>query len=149
MNTIKCECGECKVCKKREASKRYYLKSGKERQKEYVKKNKEKNKEWMKNWRLRNPEKFKENKKKSMFKKKQKYADMTKEWRKKNKQKTKQFAHNYRLNLVDTYVKTLIVKATNIKYKSLDKHSELIKSYREQIKIKRLIKQKKEELCQN
>jgi hypothetical protein len=76
-----------------------------------------------------------------------------KEWQKKYREKHKEYYKDLQLKsniertdkLTDTYIVQNIHYAYGLDYKTIRQHPELIESYRQQIKIKRLLKQKKDE----
>jgi len=98
--------------------------------------------------RMRNKQKYKETDRKwneanrdkrrnQVYKYKKRYPDRVKETAKRSRDKSAR-------EVSDTYVKKIINRNYDISFKSITK--ELIRSYRQQIKVKRLLKQKKNDI---
>jgi len=127
----------------------------KERKKKYYQVNKEKTLEHNKQYRQANKEKIKERKKKYYQANKEKTLEHSKQYRQANKEKIEQYNKQYRQankeklkekskdnrnKLVDPYIKTIISKQTNGMLKAKDIPQELIELKRNNIILKRKIK---------
>ena len=147
----------CKICFKqyyqankekiKEQQKQYYQANKekiKEQQKQYGQANKGKFKERMKKYYQTNKEKLKEKKKEYYQANKEKLKEKQKEYRQANKKKLKEKMKKYRQGdrdkLVDSYIKSIINKQTNGMLKAKDIPQELIELKRNNLILKRKIK---------
>ena len=150
-------CNHCKKCMKQyyqsnkekvlEQSKKYYQANNekiKERQKQYRQANNEKMKQYNKQYYQANNEKMKERQKQYRQANNEKMKQYNKQYRQANKEKIKEQRKQYRQDdrnkLADSYIKDLIRNQTNGMLKAKDIPQELIELKRNNIILKRKIK---------
>ena len=111
--------------------------------------NSEKVRELNRKWQKNNPEKVMEYIYKWQKNNPEKVMENVNKWRKKNPEKVRistSACRNRNIdNMANTYIKTQINNQFGIKAATADQHPELIDAYREQIRIKRLLREKKKQ----
>lgn len=140
---------QCKECRKTVAREKYNsnLEESREKQRKRWVQNRDKLVKEKRERRERNKQKYieidrkwneanRDKRRNQIYKYREKYPDRIKKTAKKNRDKDAK-------EISDTYVKKIINRNYDIKYKTIPK--ELIESYRKQIEIKRLLKIKKHE----
>jgi hypothetical protein len=121
----------------------------KDMSKRWGEKNREKHRLSAKEYRINHLEQCKQTVRKYRKLHKEKCYELNMLWSNKNKkyvaEKKKITERLNRNNLKDTYMINIMMAVLNLSRKTLYQHPELIENYRQQIKVKRLLKQKKHE----
>jgi len=149
-----CRCKSCDVLRSLEYYyKNHYYDKHKDRIFEYHRKYYENNKEkvngYSKKYYQNNIKYIKKRTKEYRENNKEYYKEIGEKWRENNKEHISDYNKRYRQNkrstIPDVYIRILLNRQYGLHAKILKQHPELIENYRQQIKIKRLLKQKKNE----